>query len=69
MDIHVITIEFKIEKREFYFVLFSICIIFAPSTYRTMEQIKGKISQIIGPVVDVQFSAEKLPRIHDALTI
>ena len=34
-----------------------------------MEQIKGKISQIIGPVVDVQFSAEKLPRIHDALTI
>ena len=33
-----------------------------------MEQIKGKISQIIGPVVDVQFSAEKLPRIHDALT-
>ena len=34
-----------------------------------METIKGKISQIIGPVVDVQFSAEKLPRIHDALTI
>ena len=34
-----------------------------------MEQIKGKISQIIGPVVDVQFSAERLPRIHDALTI
>ena len=34
-----------------------------------MEQLKGKISQIIGPVVDVQFSAEKLPRIHDALTI
>ena len=34
-----------------------------------MELIKGKISQIIGPVVDVQFSAERLPRIHDALTI
>lgn len=34
-----------------------------------MEQLKGKISQIIGPVVDVQFGAEKLPRIHDALTI
>ncbi len=34
-----------------------------------MEQIKGKISQIIGPVVDVQFEAERLPRIHDALTI
>ncbi len=34
-----------------------------------MEQIQGKISQIIGPVVDVQFSAERLPRIHDALTI
>ena len=34
-----------------------------------MEQLKGKITQIIGPVVDVHFPAEKLPRIHDALTI
>ena len=34
-----------------------------------MELLQGKISQIIGPVVDVQFSAERLPRIHDALTI
>ena len=34
-----------------------------------MEQLKGKISQIIGPVVDVHFAAEKLPRIHDALTV
>ena len=34
-----------------------------------MERLTGKISQIIGPVVDVQFSAERLPRIHDALTI
>lgn len=34
-----------------------------------MERIQGKISQIIGPVVDVQFGEERLPRIHDALTI
>ena len=38
-----------------------------------MSQIKGRISQIIGPVVDVYFdtngrsAAEVLPRIHDAL--
>lgn len=34
-----------------------------------MEQIKGRISQVIGPVIDVHFAVEKLPRIHDALTI
>ena len=34
-----------------------------------MEQITGNISQIIGPVVDVHFAAEKMPRIHDALMI
>ena len=34
-----------------------------------MEQITGSISQIIGPVVDVHFAAEKMPRIHDALII
>ena len=41
-----------------------------------MEQVKGKISQIIGPVVDVHFdivdkesATVQLPRIHDALTV
>ena len=34
------------------------------------NQIKGKISQIIGPVIDVVFSeAEALPKIYDALVI
>jgi F0F1-type ATP synthase beta subunit len=30
---------------------------------------KGKIVQIIGPVVDVEFSADKLPAIYNALTV
>ncbi|MEX1054511.1 MAG: F0F1 ATP synthase subunit beta, partial [Rhodothermales bacterium] len=30
---------------------------------------KGKVIQIIGPVVDVQFDTEYVPDIHDALTI
>ena len=30
---------------------------------------QGKITQIIGPVVDVRFDGGKLPRILDALTI
>lgn len=30
---------------------------------------KGKIVQILGPVVDVEFKTEKLPFIHDALTV
>ena len=40
-----------------------------------MSQIKGRISQIIGPVIDVYFDtkgleAEKvLPKIHEALRI
>ena len=35
-----------------------------------MSQIKGKISQIIGPVVDVSFeNAEKLPNLMDAIEI
>ena len=37
-----------------------------------MEQIRGKISQIIGPVVDVHFESEdnkNLPGIHDALEL
>ena len=37
-----------------------------------MSQSIGKISQIIGPVVDVHFEqgpGEELPRIHDALTV
>ncbi|HEY6561588.1 MAG TPA: F0F1 ATP synthase subunit beta [Polyangiaceae bacterium] len=31
--------------------------------------IKGKITQVIGPVVDVEFSTGKLPRILNALTV
>ncbi len=35
-----------------------------------MEHIKGKISQVIGPVVDVTFeTTEKLPKIYDALEV
>ena len=35
-----------------------------------MSQIKGKISQVIGPVVDVSFeNAEKLPNLMDAIEI
>jgi len=40
-----------------------------------MSQINGRISQIIGPVVDVNFNTEGrnaeevLPRIHDALKV
>lgn len=34
-----------------------------------MTNIKGKISQVIGPVIDVEFGAGKLPDIHNALII
>ncbi|MCT4633526.1 MAG: F0F1 ATP synthase subunit beta [Firmicutes bacterium] len=34
-----------------------------------MEQVTGKIVQIIGPVVDVRFEAENLPNINDALVV
>ena len=35
-----------------------------------MSQIKGKISQIIGPVIDVSFeNADKLPNLLDAIEI
>ena len=30
---------------------------------------KGKIVQVLGPVVDVQFDCEKLPGIKEALTV
>ena len=37
---------------------------------QTMSQIKGKISQIIGPVIDVNFeNADKLPNLLDAIEI
>ena len=32
-------------------------------------EIKGKIAQVSGPVVDVEFSDGKLPKIHDALSV
>jgi F-type H+-transporting ATPase subunit beta len=34
-----------------------------------MSQAVGKIIQVIGPVVDIRFSAEELPKIYDAITI
>ena len=34
-----------------------------------MEQNQGKILQVLGPVVDVQFGGASLPAIHDALTV
>ncbi len=33
-----------------------------------MEENRGKILQVLGPVVDVQFEG-KLPKIYDALTV
>ena len=37
---------------------------------QTMSQIKGKISQIIGPVIDVNFeNADKLPNLLEAIEI
>lgn len=29
----------------------------------------GKIVQIIGPVIDVEFSGAELPKVHDALIV
>ncbi|MDK2867768.1 MAG: F-type H+/Na+-transporting ATPase subunit beta [Clostridiales bacterium] len=34
-----------------------------------MDQTIGKIVQIIGPVLDIRFEADKLPNIYDAVTI
>ena len=34
-----------------------------------MEEKQGKILQVLGPVVDVQFEGGKLPKIYDALTV
>ena len=34
-----------------------------------VEQTKGKVTQIIGPVVDVRFEVDQLPRIYDAVVI
>lgn len=34
-----------------------------------MEQVIGKIVQIIGPVVDIRFEADNLPNIYDAIRI
>ena len=30
---------------------------------------KGKITQVIGPVIDVEFEAENLPEIYNALKV
>ena len=34
-----------------------------------MEGKQGKVLQVLGPVVDVQFENGKLPKIYDALTV
>ena len=34
-----------------------------------MEGNQGKVLQVLGPVVDVQFESGKLPKIYDALTV
>ena len=36
---------------------------------KQLEQVKGKISQIIGPVVDIRFDVDNLPNIYDAIHI
>src|SRR5690606_18593204 len=35
----------------------------------TTQQLTGKVTQVIGPVVDVEFPAGKLPKILNALTV
>lgn len=35
----------------------------------TTEQTVGKITQVIGPVVDAEFPSGKLPRIYNALKV
>lgn len=34
-----------------------------------MEKPQGKIAQVIGAVIDVQFPPERMPRVYDALTV
>ena len=35
-----------------------------------MSKVTGKVSQIVGPVIDVEFSADaELPKIYDSLEI
>ena len=34
-----------------------------------MANLKGKIAQVIGPVVDVYFEGAQLPKIYDALVV
>jgi F-type H+-transporting ATPase subunit beta len=34
-----------------------------------MTNLKGKIAQVIGPVVDIYFEGSKLPKIYDALEV
>ena len=41
----------------------------APSPQQTAASTTGRVAQIIGPVVDVQFPAEHLPEIYFALEI
>ena len=40
-----------------------------PQTASSTASTTGRIAQIIGPVVDVQFPAEHLPEIYHALTV
>ena len=35
----------------------------------TDEHQKGKVAQVIGPVVDIEFFTEELPPINNAITI
>ena len=35
----------------------------------TVEHQKGKVAQVIGPVVDIEFFTENLPPINQAITI
>jgi F-type H+/Na+-transporting ATPase subunit beta len=35
----------------------------------TKQQTKGKVSQIVGVVVDVEFPPDKLPAIYNALKV
>jgi F-type H+-transporting ATPase subunit beta len=34
-----------------------------------VEKVRGRIVQVIGPVVDIEFPAEQLPGIYDAVEI
>ena len=61
----------KSVERIVLFDIFAACLIGKTIKHNIMSEIKGHITQIIGPVVDVYFEGGEadLPKIHDALEV